>query len=416
MVEKADVVVVGAGIVGVCAAWSLAGRGRRVLVLDAGEIGAGCSYGNAGLVCPSHSVPLAAPGVFWKGLKWMLDPESPFYIKPRLDRALFGWLLRFRAACAEKRMKRAIPVLRDLHRASVELFEAMVRGEAIECGWTRRGVLLLFRTGSGYEEGLEEATLLAEHGLPYRAMSPYEVRSLAPQVRAGVAGGIHLLEDAHLDPSLFVRGAASAARKRGAEFRTGTEVLGFETTGRRIDVVRTTRGDFRAGEVVLASGSWAPGIARTLGLRLPIQPAKGYSITVRTPASCPPVPLLLAESKVAVTPMGPHLRFAGTLELAGLDFSINERRVAAIRRAASLYMEGTEDLELVEIWRGLRPCTPDGLPILGRPPAVENLVIAAGHAMIGVSLGPVTGEIAARLVCGEASPVDLTLLRPERFT
>jgi D-amino-acid dehydrogenase len=191
--------------------------------------------------------------------------------------------------------------------------------------------------------------------------------------------------------------------------------LGFETAGRRIAAVRTTRGDFRPGQVVLAAGAWSPAVARDLSLKLPIQAAKGYSLTFRRPDSAPSLPLVLSEARVAVTPMGPLLRFAGTLELAGMDLSFNRRRVDAIRQGPHRYLAGLEDLELVERWRGLRPVTPDGLPIVGRAPGCENLIVAAGHAMIGQSLGPITGKLVAQMACGEQPEFDLAPFRVERF-
>lgn len=412
MAGPPDVIVVGGGVVGVSCAHFLAERGRSVVVLDSGEIGSGCSYGNAGLVVPSHSIPMAAPGVLSKGLRWMLDPESPFYVKFRWDRELWSWLWRFRAACSEDAARRAIPLLRDLSLASVRLYDELA---GPDCHYGRRGLVLVYRTPRGLEEGRHEAELLRGHGLESKLLEEPALRALVPQLRPGLQGGIHFPGDAHLHPAMFVESLARRAEAKGVVFRPRTEVLGFERSGRRIGTLRTTKGDFRADQVVLAAGSWSPALGRDLGVGLPIQPAKGYSLTFRSPSWSPEVPLLLMEAKVGVTPMGPVLRFAGTLELAGMDFSINERRVAAIRRGASEFLEGTESLELLEVWRGMRPCTPDGLPIVGRPARLENLVIATGHAMVGVSLGPVTGKLVAEIVQGERPSIDVAALSPSRF-
>lgn len=415
MDSQTDVLVIGGGIVGVCAAYELAARGKTVVLVDQGGIAAGSSYGNAGLVVPSHVVPLAAPGVIGKALKWMWNPESPFYIKPRFSWELFTWLWKFRGNCKEGPMRRAIPVLRDLHRASVGRFDALAALEEVDSGYVKRGVLSVYRTEEGMEGGRHEAKLLEEFGLGVRVLDGAETRAFVPQLREGVVGAVEMLEDAHLNPALFVRGVAAAAEKKGVELRTETAVEGFERTGGRVSSVRTSRGEIRADQVVLAAGAWSSPVARDLKLKLPIQPAKGYSVTVKRPENCPEIPLILSETKVAVTPMGPLLRFAGTLEIAGLDLSINERRVEAIRRAGREYLEGMENLEEVEVWRGLRPCTPDGLPILGRPAGFENLIVAAGHAMIGVSLGPITGVLVAQIACGETPEFDLAPLRAERF-
>ena len=413
--DEPDVLVIGAGVVGVSAAYALAVRGRRVAVIDAGQIGAGSSYGNAGLIVPSHSLPFAVPGMIGQGLRWMFDPESPFYIRPRLDRALLSWLLRFRAAATDKRARRAVPVLGGLLRASREIYDEWASLAGTECAFETKGVLYLYRTAKGLAEGRHEIEMMAKAGLHPRILDETEIRELVPQIRPGMAGGIKFLEDAHLEPHSFVLGLARQAERNGAVFFDNAEAIGFETSGRKITAVRTTRGDIHPNQVVLATGAWTPAVARDLDLRIPIEAAKGYSLTFRRPDPCPALPVILQEAKVAVTPMGPFLRFAGTLELAGMDFSINQRRVGAIRRAPPGYFEGMDDLELVEIWRGLRPCTPDGLPILGAGGKWENLILAAGHAMVGMSLGPVTGEIVAQLACGDTPDFDLELLAPERF-
>ena len=392
-----DVLVVGAGVIGISAARHLAAAGRSVVVLDKGGVAAGCSRGNAGLVVPSHAIPHAAPGALWQGVKWMFDPESPFYIKPRLSPALLGWLWRFGLACSAKRVERAIPLLRDLHRASAKLFEDSL---------IRRGLLLLFQTAKGFEGGVHEAQVLSDAGLETKVLDVPSVRALLPGLKAEVVGAVHCLEDGHLDPLRFVQAWA-----KGVEVRV-EDVVGFDVDGRRVRV-RTSSGPIEAKEVVLAAGAWAPGVARDLRLKIPIQAGKGYSLTFPAPAAAPEVPFILSENRVAVTPMGDRLRLAGTMELAGLDLSINERRVGAIRRAgvAALGELG----EPLEIWAGLRPVTPDGLPIVGRPARYDNLILAGGHAMLGLSLGPITGRIVADLVAGRDPGFDLSLLHPDRF-
>jgi D-amino-acid dehydrogenase len=413
----ARVVVIGGGVIGVCAAWYLGHDGHAVTLLDRADVCAGSSYGNAGLIVPSHSVPLAAPGVLWKGLRWMLDPESPFYIKPRLDRDLLAWLWKFRGACTAEHVARAVPVLRDLGLASLGLYRELAAIDGLHSGFEQRGVLAVYRTAAGFAEARHEADLLARNGLRVETLDAGAARLAEPSLGPAVIGALRFPDDAQLVPDAFVTGLARAAAARGVRIRPATEVLGFETRGRRVHAVETTRGPIEADEVVLAAGAWSASLARGLGLRLPIQPAKGYSVTCERPAGGPAVPLLLGEAKMAITPMGDRLRFAGTLELAGLDLTIDRRRVEAVRRAAGAFLKGgVDDLPLVEIWRGLRPCTPDGLPIVGRPARLDNLILATGHAMIGVSLGPVTGKLVAQLAAGAPPLVDLAPLRPERFS
>lgn len=416
MAERTDILVIGGGVIGVCSAYYLARRGRRVTVLERGEIASGCSYGNAGLIVPSHSVPLAAPGALRKGLRWMLDPESPFYIRPRASADLLAWLWRFGRAARRVRARRAIPVLAALGRESVVLYRELAATEGLSFGYREQGLLVVYRTERGLEEGIAEARLLEEAGIAAKILDGPATRALEPGLRPEVAGGVFYPGDAHLIPDLFVRGLARVAEGLGVRLAPATEVLGLRTRGRALSAVETTRGEFAAEEVVLAAGSWSPEIARALSLRLPIQPAKGYSVTCAAPTPRPEVPLLLGEARVAVTPMGGRLRFAGTLELAGLDLAVNRRRLEAIMRAAARYLVHADDLPRLELWRGLRPCTPDGLPIIGRPPGLDNLILATGHATIGVSLGPVTGRLVSRLAMHEEPGTDLALLAPGRFS
>ncbi len=419
MTERSDVLIIGGGVIGVCAAYYLAERGRQVTLVEQGGIAAGSSYGNAGLIVPSHSAPLAAPGALASGLKWMLDPESPFYIKPRLDLDLVTWLFKFTAACNETQMRRAIPVLRDLGCASSALYDELAKLNGLSFGYARKGVLLVYKTESGLKHGVEEAQLMAEAGIASKTLTAKEASTLEPAIRPDMAGSVYYPGDSHLNPAEFVQGLARWLAQKGVRIHRNTTVTEVERSGRAITNVKTTGGDFQPDEVVVAAGAWSPGLVHSLRLNLPIQAAKGYSVTVKRPAASPIIPLLLGESRVAVTPMasptGPLLRFAGTLELAGLDLSINQRRVDALRRASKEYMVGMDDLETLEVWRGLRPCTPDGLPIIGRPASFDNLTIAAGHAMSGISLGPITGKLVAQLACGEATEIDLKPLRVERF-
>ena len=415
MTEKSDVLIVGGGVIGVCSAYYLAKRGCAVTLVERGEICSGSSYGNSGLVVPSHSVPLAAPGVLSQGLRWLLDPVSPFYIKPRFDLDLVRWLWWFQQACGEEPMRKGIPVLRDLANASLELYRRLADQGEMEFGFRQKGWMQIFRSESLLAKGLAEARLLREYGLESTLLDADRVREMEPNVHRSVIAGIHYPEDAQLIPHRFVHQMAAAARRAGAVFRTGTEVLEMKASRTRVTRVVTTRGDLRPEQVVLAAGSWSPGVARTVGLDVPVQPAKGYSVTVRAPASTPRVPLMLAEAKVAATPMGDRLRFGGTLELAGLDLSVNLPRVRAILQAARVHLAGLEDLDLHEIWRGLRPLTPDGLPFIGRTRKLNNLLVATGHATIGISLGPVTGKLISEVATREAVSQDLSRFEPERF-
>jgi D-amino-acid dehydrogenase len=242
-----------------------------------------------------------------------------------------------------------------------------------------------------------------------------EALGLEPALLPSIMGGVYYPRDGRIDPRRFVVGLAEKASGLGAQLYTKTEAIGFESNRGRVTKVRTTRGELTADQIILASGSWSPQVARALKLRVPIQPAKGYSVTVENPPVTPRLPLLFSEARVVINPLGHALRIAGTLELAGMDFSFNPRRVAAMQNASAEYLPGLAEAKVIEIWRGLRPCAPDGLPIISRVKKLENVIVAAGHAMLGMSLGPITGKLVSQLARGEASQLDLTPFSAQRF-
>ena len=415
MSERFDAIVIGGGVLGAASAYHLAERGASVVLLERGELCSGASYGNAGWIFPSHGTPLPAPGVIGQALRWLFDPESPFYVKPRLDLELVRWLTGFLRAATAMRARETLRLNRELSRANLALCAELASRPGVEIGFARRGLIVLCESEAGLAAAHHELGVLRELGGDGRALSPADVRELAPRVAGAITGGVLFPVDAHVQPARLVAELARLAVARGAQIRTGHEVLALARDGRRITRLRTTRGDFAAREVVIAGGAWSPQIARDLGLRLPVQGAKGYSITVRCPADFGATPIMLSESKVFITPMGEVLRFGGTLELAGLDLSVNLRRVRAVERAVARVLPGVESEPHVETWRGLRPLTPDDRPILGRPRELENLVIATGHGMSGISQGVISGKLVAELVAGERTSLDLAPFSPDRF-
>ena len=417
MVHKTEILVIGGGAVGICCAYYLSAQGKSVAVVEKNDICSGSSYGNAGLLVPSYSIPLAAPGAITQGLKWMFKPQSPFYIKPRLDRELLEWLWKFRGACTRQHVRRSTPVLRELNLASLNLFEALAAGEGLDFGLKRRGIVELFNTDKALKAGIEDVHLLRECGIEGRILGAGDLMEFTAGLRTHALGGIYFPRDAHLIPDRFVHQLARRVEEKGVNLFTATEVLAFETSGRRVKSIQTTRGTIAAEEVVLTAGCWSADIARRLRFKIHMTPAKGYSITYRRPSECPDVPFNLAEARTVLTPMDNMLRFAGTLELAGFDLSINLPRVQAILKAVSAYLPdiNPDALELIEIWRGLRPCSPDGLPYIGRLPRYDNVIIATGHGMLGISLAPVTGKLVSQIAANEIPPIDMAALSVERF-
>ena len=415
MERDADVAVIGGGAIGLWAAYFLHQQGRAVTVLDRGAIGAACSWGNAGYVSPSHVVPLAAPGVVTQGLGWLLDPESPFYIKPRPDLDLVRWLWHFLRAGTAEHVERSAPVFADLGLRSVALYAALA--ETLDIGFEPSGLLMLHRTEAGAAKNRALTESARAVGLEVDVLAPDAVRALEPTVADGI-GGVFFPQDAVVDPARMTAALHRHLEAEGVRFLPHTEVTGAERREGRIASIQTTQGELRPETVVLAAGAWSAAFGKCVGLRLPVQPAKGYSVTITPEGRMPRLPVLLSEAKVGVTPLPEgRLRFAGTLELAGLDARVNERRVAAILRAVPEYLEPFEHVNAdpAAAWAGFRPCTPDGLPLIGTPDGIANLVVATGHAMLGISLAPATGTLVAALVAGTTPPFDPTPFRVGRF-
>lgn len=410
-----DVLVIGGGVIGVCSAYYLAEQGFSVSILEKGGIASGCSGANAGLIAPSFSIPLAAPGALRLWLRWMFKPRSPLFVRLRVDPSLFHWLWQFQKACQSRKMLQGLHVLRDLNYASSELYEQLIVNESLECNYRKDGWLMAYKTEKVFQKAVKEAQLLQDHGIEAKILSSDVTIEMDPALRAKLIGGIFFPEDAHLDPAKFVQTLADRLRERRVDIHLQTEVLDFETSKGKITAVRTTHGEFQFQHVVIAAGAWSPKLVRSLGQVLPVQPAKGYSISVKRPEVCPRIPLYLSEAKVVLTPLGDSLRLAGTLELAGLDFRINPRRVEAIMRNEEGYLRPAENLEIIEIKCGLRPCSPDGLPIIDRYPEYENLFIATGHGMLGITQAPITGKLISQLVCNQTPEIDLAPLSVGRF-
>ncbi len=415
MDQQKDIIVIGGGIIGVSVAYYLAMQGRSVTLIEKDNIGAGSSRGNAGLIANGFAIPMAAPGVPSQGLKWMLDAASPFYIKPRLDLDLIRWLWKFRGACNKKQMRQSISILLSLGQGSFDLFDELFAKEDVNFGYERKGRLILFTSEDCFEKGVTDATLLHEFGVDASLLDADGVRRIEPNVLPAVTHGIYCAAYAHVTPVRFVHEMARLAKNQGVELKTGTAVTGFETSGQQISSVITTEGAFTPNQVVLAAGAWSPVVVRSLKLRLPIQPAKGYSLTYKRPSTSPHLPLSLSERKIAVTPMRETLRFTSTLELAGFDPSINQRRLEAIRRSVNEYLPGMEELEQEVEWSGYRPATPDDLPIIGRSGKFKNLILATGHGTLGMTHGLITGKLISQIIAGEKPSIDMTPLRADRF-
>ena len=416
MTTKCDVLIIGGGSVGLSSAYYLLKSGRKVTIVDRKLIGEGSSSGNAGHIVPSHIVPLAAPGIIGTAFKWLADAKnSPFGMKISLDPAYLSWLLQFALSCNASNVTRAIPPLKNLGLLSAANFASIISEEKLNCFYNTEGMLFLFKTEAGLKGGMEDAEVLHKNNMAAKVLDQAAVHECEPLALPDIIGGVHYPGDASLNAVYFLKQLGERVRAMGADVYENSPVTGFETSGGKINRVHTSAGDFEPAQVILAAGAWSPAVVRGLGLNVPVQPARGYSLSMKPTRVMPRQATLLGERRVAVTPMGDWLRFTGRLELSNLDTTPNPRHIAGIERAVREYIRLDEKLTINETWAGLRPTTPDGVPIIGFAKKYSNLLLATGHAMLGLSLGPGTGQVVAELANGSKTSFDLTPFALERF-
>ncbi|WP_010516996.1 NAD(P)/FAD-dependent oxidoreductase [Croceivirga radicis] len=412
----AKVVVIGGGIIGLCSAYYLAKDGHKVTILDQQEKGEGASYINAGYITPSHFMPLAAPGVVAQGLKWMFNKTSPLYIKPRWDIDFFKWALYFKSFATKKHVTNSIPLLLDLNLRSQQLYEQLLVDTGLNFHYENKGVLMVCKTKKHFIHEKELAKNATDLGLNVTVHSNEDLLRLQPALAPELVGGVHYACDSHMTPQNFIRQLKEYLLQAGVTIKWQQQVIGFEKENGRLQQVLTKKAQFVADQVVLATGSYTGGLAKQLGLQIPIQGGKGYSMDVFRKTNIT-IPAILVESRVAITPMDGFTRFAGTMEFSGNNNTLNKARIATIAHAANTYYPEVQihKEELKKAKSGLRPVSPDGIPIIGHTKKYKNLNIATGHAMMGWSLGPITGKLIAENISGKNNYAWAKQLSPDRF-
>lgn len=414
--DDPDILVIGGGVAGLCCAYYLRLAGARVTLVERGPLGGpqSCSSGNTGLVGTQGAMPLAEPGVLAQSLRFLLSPRSPFSIRLRADPELITWLWRFHRACTPERAQRGYQALLELKRRSLHLLRDLCASGPLAAHFGTGGLIVAFRTQEGFERACAAAPRAAAAGVPLRVLTSGELEALEPGVHFDITGALLNEEGASLRVPEFIGAFGRLLEQMPVQVVADAEVTGFEVTDASISSVRTTRGEFRPGEVVLAAGAWSARCARMLRIRLPLQAAKGYTVTAATPPGAPRLPVLLSEGKVAVAPFGGRLRVGGTLELSGLDVSVSAGRVAGILRTVRDYMPGLA-IPDAKVWSGLRACTPDGLPLAGRARSLRNLTLCCGHGHIGLGVAPATGQLIADLLAGRQPGIDLAPMSADRY-
>ncbi len=411
------VTIIGGGVIGLCSAWYLRKAGYEVTVIERNDITDGCSFGNMGYISPSHFIPLATPGIVSQGLKWMMSSSSPFYIKPRLNMDLIRWGMTFWRKANTKNVEDNIPHLNNLLQLSRELMNDFKRELPGSFDMIEKGCWMLWKnekTGDHEKHLAEQA-----HGLGLKTVicTPQQVQEYETQVEVNVAGGVLYLDDCHLNSAKFMQTLYSYLQKAGVKFWINTEVTGFETSNGKIVAVITDKGEIPAEEIVIANGSWLGAISKLLGIKMLMQPGKGYSIVYNDLERNLQYPSILVDDRTATTPINKWLRIGGTMELSGHSDTILPKRVMAIYNAFKKYYPAMAlpRPDITKAWFGYRPVTPDGMPYIGRHHKFSNLTYAGGHAMLGVSAAAGTGKLIDEIIQNKSTTIDISAFNPERF-
>ncbi len=407
--------IIGGGIIGLNIAYYLIKEGHEVTLIDKGDLSSGASYINAGYITPSHFIPLSSPGIITKGLKWMLNNNSPFYVKPRLNSDFLNWAYLFKKSATQRKVDQSIPALLGINLFSKDLYQSMKESADFDFEFNRKGLLMCYKLEETGHEERKVAEIALKEGLNVKHVGREELKKIEPHLDFDVMGAYFYDTDAHMTPNDFMREMKTFLKKKGVHFILNEEVEDFKITNGKIKAVKTNAREIEVEEVILASGTWSSKLARKLSISIPLEAGKGYSFDVKKPTGIS-IPAVLLEARVAVTPMNGFTRFAGTMELSGINETISKNRVDTIAKAAENYYKNIkiDEEDISNAKSGLRPCSPDGLPYIGRSNTIKNLVLATGHAMMGWSLGPATGKLVSEIISEKKLSMDIQLFSPDR--
>ncbi len=409
------ILVVGGGVIGAACSHQLANRGYQVTVIEKDLWGRACSHGNCGLICPSHVLPLTEPGAVRKTMFSLLKRNSPFSIRPRFDPRLWKWLWRFARRCRHDRMVEAARTRMPLLEQSQDAYRQMVQEGILECEWESRGSLYVYRDQEQLDKFSATASLLEqEFGLHPECLDGGQLEAMEPTLKSGLAGAWYFPDDVHVRPDRLLSSWRTHLEKQGVQIHENCELEKLVSEQGRVVAAIAGEQQIELDGLVIATGALTPLLARELGCRLPIQPGKGYSITMPRPQPCPTIPLLFVDEKVVATPMQSGYRLGSMMELNGYDTRIKPRRLKLLRKAAEKYLHEPHADPVEEEWYGWRPMTSDGVPFIDRLPGLENAWVAAGHNMLGLSMAPATGQLVAELVDGVKPSIDPAPYRIDR--
>lgn len=414
--EASSVIVVGAGVVGIACAHYLSKAGFKVTVIDKGSVASACSFANCGYICPSHVPPLTEPSAIPLAFKSLFNRRSPFRVKPSLNPAVLNWFWQFTKRCTHKQVLSSGKHLQAILDASMAEYHALIQEHRFECEWQEKGLLYVFRTEHAFEEFAKGDRMLTEHfGVAATRIDGVNLSKMEPGLNDGLYGAFHYPSDTSLRPDLLNKHWSEYLKQQGVQFLENCELKDVQKESSRIQGLSTSRGDMSADHYVFAMGAWSTHWAKQIGCPIPIQPGKGYSVTMDRPANAPSYPMLFPEEKVGVSPFETGLRLGSMMEFVGYDTSIPPYRIQQLRDSARPFLRASVDGEAKETWYGWRPMTWDSLPIIGPVPQMGNAHLATGHNMLGMSLATSTGRLIAEMMTDEKTHIDAEPFSPARF-
>ncbi len=413
---KSDVIVVGSGIIGIACAHYLNAAGLGVTVIDQGTIGGACSHGNCGYICPSHVLPLTEPGVIGTALRSLFNPKAPFRVKPRLSPDMAKWMWQFARRCNHRQMLAAGQHLKAILDSSLQEYKRLMHDEDLPCEWKQTGLLYVLQTEHGMKDFAKTDRLLTEHfGLSARRIEGRDLATFDSALKPGLAGAFHYSNDASIRPDMLNASWSQRLKQRGVTFIEHCQLQRFEKSKSRVVQLATSQGTLKADQIVIATGAWSSRLSSELECPIPIEPGKGYSVTMPRPDPCPRDPMLFPEHRVAVSPFEHGYRLGSMMEFAGFDDSIPAHRIQQLQDSAAHYLTSRPQAGELQTWYGWRPMTWDSLPIIGRTPRLDNVFLATGHNMLGMSLATSTGKLIAELISGSPPHLDPIAYSPQRF-
>jgi D-amino-acid dehydrogenase len=398
MNKSKHAIIIGGGLIGGFTAYYLLDKGWSVTVVDKDRFGEGASKGNCGLIVPNHLLPLNSLDTMLKGLFWMLKKDAPLYIRPQFIPKLISWFSQFANNSRPKSILSSARARHALLQSSFDLFPEFIHAEKVVCDWSLAGSLHVFKSEKAWRGYGKTDAFLRQYNIQAECLDKDAVRKLEPGLGDDICGAWHARQTAHLRPELLLSELRRILEGRGARILEHCPVQSFQSQNGKATAIQTDLETMTADAFVLATGAWSPAFAKSLGCQLPIQPGKGYSITMKPQPNFPKIPCFFEELRVVSTPWSDACRLGGTMEFNGLDSSLNSRRLAALSAGLRHYTTSPKPTGMLDEWCGFRPMTADGLPFMDWSPRLQNVMISAGHNMIGISVGPASGKLVAEIM------------------